>query len=595
MRSPLAPVLLAVLLMTLAGTTCLAADLPPAQIQRAEIHLTTSRMQDAEDKLLRKIDEMREDVWSLKREDTSSHAGSHVWVVEVKKDALKAFLDKVEETELVKLRQRATFPDISLAPQTAKRVEQYKEDLKKLQQKLQERLDDKPLLLKLFQQDSKQDKDRRPLDEILTLRREINEVQDQIAAKNAQLARWEEQAKYATVTIRLSNDPWAGNPLGGDLWAFLAGVVVLVVALLIGWALFLLGQLLLRTEATRRAAQRARKRTILPATEIHLRVNDLDRAEGQLRRLIQEEREHDSTLSYEFSRPPETPSRCKCTISITEGCRSSFLDVLDNARLGDELSRRTWDRSHEVAACRKTDEEIEESLRGLLKSARNGEEMAQVRKLLTEARGRIEEYTAQLEQGGNQAPVATVIIRLIADTPSPSFGPRKTRAVTVNLATTTSLEETEEWVRQRIEAIPRSSYNLSSTSERAWKVLVPAERLDSFLKSLSDPPRLRPAVHESQEIDLTDQYHELAARLEADRAEEKRLQELCSSASGKLDGITARKDLHTLTLRIRDRERQLAEWDKIASKALVTIHLSATGPSSPANAAASQAADGKLV
>src|SRR6185437_1863204 len=105
-----------------------------------------------------------------------------------------------------------------------------------------------------------------------------------------------------------------------------------------------------------------------------------------------------------------------------------------------------------------------------------------------------------------------------------------------------------------------------------WTVRVPSKHFDAFMQAAVQFGEVRNRTTNSQ--DITDAYHDKAARLKADETEEKSLLGLLEKTQGKVEDILKVRDqLRLVRGEIEQRKSQLQRWDKAVDWATVTVKL----------------------
>jgi hypothetical protein len=105
-----------------------------------------------------------------------------------------------------------------------------------------------------------------------------------------------------------------------------------------------------------------------------------------------------------------------------------------------------------------------------------------------------------------------------------------------------------------------------------WTVRVPQKHFEAFMDAVSKFGEVRSRTTNSQ--DITDAYHDSAARLKADETEEKSLLGLLEKTQGKVEDILKVRDqLRVVRGQIEQRKSQLQRWDKDVDRATVTVKL----------------------
>jgi hypothetical protein len=105
-----------------------------------------------------------------------------------------------------------------------------------------------------------------------------------------------------------------------------------------------------------------------------------------------------------------------------------------------------------------------------------------------------------------------------------------------------------------------------------WTVRVPSKHFDAFMEAAIQFGEVRNRTTNSQ--DITDAYHDKAARLKADETEEKSLLALLEKTQGKVEDILrVREQLRVVHGQIEEEKSQLQRWDKDVDLATVTVAL----------------------
>ncbi|HWG42816.1 MAG TPA: DUF4349 domain-containing protein [Gemmataceae bacterium] len=105
-----------------------------------------------------------------------------------------------------------------------------------------------------------------------------------------------------------------------------------------------------------------------------------------------------------------------------------------------------------------------------------------------------------------------------------------------------------------------------------WTVRVPQKHFDAFMQAIVKFGEVRSRTTNSQ--DITDAYHDKAARLKADETEEKSLLGLLEKTQGKVEDILrVREQLRIVRGQIEEEKSQLQRWDKDVDLATVTVKL----------------------
>jgi hypothetical protein len=105
-----------------------------------------------------------------------------------------------------------------------------------------------------------------------------------------------------------------------------------------------------------------------------------------------------------------------------------------------------------------------------------------------------------------------------------------------------------------------------------WTVRVPTKHFDAFMQAVVRFGEVRSRTTNSQ--DVTDAYHDTAARVKADEAEEKSLLGLLEKTQGKVEDILkVREQLRVVRGHIETSKSQLQRWDKDTDMATVTVKL----------------------
>ena len=121
-----------------------------------------------------------------------------------------------------------------------------------------------------------------------------------------------------------------------------------------------------------------------------------------------------------------------------------------------------------------------------------------------------------------------------------------------------------------------ADYNIhnqpGSPRSGVWTVSVPSKRFDAFMQATAKFGEVRNRTTNSQ--DITDAYHDKAARLKADETEEKSLLALLEKTQGKVEDILrVREQLRIVRGGIEQEKSQLQRWDKDVDRATVTVKL----------------------
>ncbi len=105
-----------------------------------------------------------------------------------------------------------------------------------------------------------------------------------------------------------------------------------------------------------------------------------------------------------------------------------------------------------------------------------------------------------------------------------------------------------------------------------WTVRVPTGHFNDFLQAVVKFGEVRNRNTNSQ--DITDAYHDKAARLKADETEEKSLLALLEKTQGKVEDILRmREQLRVVRGQIEEEKSQIQRWDKDVDLATVTVKL----------------------
>jgi hypothetical protein len=139
-------------------------------------------------------------------------------------------------------------------------------------------------------------------------------------------------------------------------------------------------------------------------------------------------------------------------------------------------------------------------------------------------------------------------------------------------------EGAEQQLRQLVEEHEGylADYNIhnqpGSPRSGVWTVRVPSKHFDAFMQSAAKFGEVRNRTTNSQ--DITDAYHDKAAHLKADEAEEKSLLALLEKTQGKVEDILrVREQLRIVRGQIEQEKSQLQRWDKDVDLATVTVKL----------------------
>jgi hypothetical protein len=105
-----------------------------------------------------------------------------------------------------------------------------------------------------------------------------------------------------------------------------------------------------------------------------------------------------------------------------------------------------------------------------------------------------------------------------------------------------------------------------------WTVRVPSKHFAAFMQAALQFGEVRNRTTNSQ--DITDAYHDKAARLKADETEEKSLLALLEKTQGKVEDILrVREQLRIVRGQIEEEKSQLQRWDKDVDLATVTVQM----------------------
>ena len=136
----------------------------------------------------------------------------------------------------------------------------------------------------------------------------------------------------------------------------------------------------------------------------------------------------------------------------------------------------------------------------------------------------------------------------------------------------------EQQLRQLVEEHEGylADYNIhnqpGSPRSGTWTVRVPSKRFDAFMQAAAKFGEVRNRTTNSQ--DITDAYHDKAARLKADETEEKSLLALLENTQGRVEDILrVREQLRAVRGQIEQEKSQLQRWDKDVDMATVTVKL----------------------
>jgi hypothetical protein len=105
-----------------------------------------------------------------------------------------------------------------------------------------------------------------------------------------------------------------------------------------------------------------------------------------------------------------------------------------------------------------------------------------------------------------------------------------------------------------------------------WTVRVPTKQFEPFVQAVAKLGEVRNRNTNSQ--DITDAYHDQAARLKADEAEEQSLLELIKKPQEKIEDVMrVREQLRIVRNQIETSKSQLQRWDKDVDFSTVTVKL----------------------
>lgn len=123
--------------------------------------------------------------------------------------------------------------------------------------------------------------------------------------------------------------------------------------------------------------------------------------------------------------------------------------------------------------------------------------------------------------------------------------------------------------------------NPGSPRHGSWTIRVPVERFDAFHKAVLPLGELERAYVDSR--DVTEEYHDVEARIKNKKTEEARLLHHLEKTAGKLDEILAlEKEISRVRGEIeRDQGKQLL-LSKLAALATLTVHLQERSRFAPA-------------
>jgi len=109
-----------------------------------------------------------------------------------------------------------------------------------------------------------------------------------------------------------------------------------------------------------------------------------------------------------------------------------------------------------------------------------------------------------------------------------------------------------------------------------WKVRVPVARFDVFRKAAVKLGELDRSNVDSQ--DVTEEFHDLKARIKNREADEESLRKLYDKADGKMENIlTVRRELQSVRLEIEREQGRLNLLQKLTEMTTVTVHLHERG------------------
>ena len=139
-------------------------------------------------------------------------------------------------------------------------------------------------------------------------------------------------------------------------------------------------------------------------------------------------------------------------------------------------------------------------------------------------------------------------------------------------------DKAEQQLRQLVEEhggyLDNSDIHNQPGSPRSgsWTVRVPTKEFAPFVRQVAAFGEVRNRSTNSQ--DITDAYHDKAARLKADETEEKSLLGLLEKTQGKVEDILrVREQLRIVRGQIEENKSRLQRWDKDVDLATVTVKL----------------------
>ncbi len=185
-----------------------------------------------------------------------------------------------------------------------------------------------------------------------------------------------------------------------------------------------------------------------------------------------------------------------------------------------------------------------------------------------------QERVAREKQKGADA----VLAGQAAAPPANQPAPRKIIYTGVVDLIVDDFDKAEQQLRQRVDEdggyLANSEIHNQPGTPRSgtWTVRVPTKNFDAFVQAVVQFGEVRSRTTNSQ--DVTDAYHDTAARVKADETEEKSLLGLLEKTQGKVEDILkVREQLRVVRGHIETSKSQLQRWDKDTDMATVTVKL----------------------